>query len=339
MSSTKRTPTTKDIGLLKQLHDQGQLILAPEFQRNSIWPRAAKAYLIDSVLNDRPIPLLFLQRVSSAQTGRPGFAVIDGQQRLRAIFDYIDERFRLTESDKKAPYYNQKYSDLDQTYRDAIDAYDLPVQELFGYTEEDIKDVFVRMNKYVVKLSPQELRHAKGTGHFKDFVESIGRWDFWKNNRIITGQQRKRMRAVEFAAELTILLIEGPQDKKSAIDLYYGEYKLECSRGRRFESRLKQYIAWLATALPDLPATRYRSATDFYSLIGALHQISDNGETLNRIEPVPAGERLKEFSRKTRQKNPTGEAARYLAAASRQTDNIQPRSTRIEILSAILLRK
>ena len=85
MSSTKRTPTTKDIGLLKQLHDQGQLILAPEFQRNSIWPRAAKAYLIDSVLNDRPIPLLFLQRVSSAQTGRPGFAVIDGQQRLRAI--------------------------------------------------------------------------------------------------------------------------------------------------------------------------------------------------------------------------------------------------------------
>src|SRR5439155_18798170 len=339
MSSTKRTPTTKDIGLLKQLHDQGQLILAPEFQRNSIWPRAAKAYLIDSVLNDRPIPLLFLQRVSSAQTGRPGYAVIDGQQRLRAIFEYIDGRFRLTESDKDAPYYNQRYDDLDQTYRDAIDAYDLPVQELFGYTEEDIKDVFVRMNKYVVKLSPQELRHAKGTGHFKDFVESIGRWDFWKNNRIITGQQRKRMRAVEFAAELTILLIEGPQDKKSAIDLYYGEYKRSFSRGRWVEARLKQYIAWLATALPDLPATRYRSATDFYSLIGALHQISDNGETLNRIEPVPAGERLKEFSRKTRQKNPTGEAARYLAAASRQTDNIQPRSTRIEILSAILLRK
>jgi Protein of unknown function DUF262. len=339
MNSTKRTPTTKDIGLLKQLHDQGQLVLAPEFQRNSVWPRAAKAYLIDSVLNDRPIPLLFLERVSSAQTGRPGFAVIDGQQRLRAIFDYIEGRFRLTESDKKAPYYNQKYSDLDQTYRDAIDAYDLPVQELFGYTEEDIKDVFVRMNKYVVKLSPQELRHAKGTGEFRDFVESIGRWDFWKNNRIITGQQRKRMRAVEFAAELTILLIEGPQDKKSAIDLYYGEYKRSFPRGRWVEARLKQYIAWLAAALPDLPATRYRSATDFYSLIGALHQTSDSGVALNRIDPTSAGARLREFSRTTRRKNPTGEAARYLAAASRQTDNIQPRSTRIEILSAILLRK
>jgi len=113
MTSTKRTPTTKDIGLLKQLHDQGQLVLAPEFQRNSVWPRAAKAYLIDSILNDRPIPLLFLQRISSAQTGRLGYAVIDGQQRLRAIFDYIEGRFKLTESDKRARFYNLKYADLD----------------------------------------------------------------------------------------------------------------------------------------------------------------------------------------------------------------------------------
>src|SRR5258706_13558860 len=102
MKSIKRTPTTKDIGLLKQLHDQGQLLLAPEFQRHSVWPRAAKAYLIDSILNDRPIPLLFLQRVSSAQNGRPGYSVIDGQQRLRAIFEYMDGRFSLTESDKNA---------------------------------------------------------------------------------------------------------------------------------------------------------------------------------------------------------------------------------------------
>src|SRR5437773_9133020 len=109
---TKRSPTTKDVALLKQLHDQGQLALAPEFQRNSIWPRAAKAYLIDSILNDRPIPLLFLRRATSAQIGRPGYAVIDGQQRLRAIFEYIDGRFRLTESDKRAKFYKQKYDDL-----------------------------------------------------------------------------------------------------------------------------------------------------------------------------------------------------------------------------------
>jgi hypothetical protein len=90
---TRRVPTTKDIGSLKQVHDQGQPILAAEFQRNSVGPRSAKAYLIDTIINDRPIPLLFFQRVSSAQTGRPGYSVIDGQQRPRAIFEFLDAVF------------------------------------------------------------------------------------------------------------------------------------------------------------------------------------------------------------------------------------------------------
>lgn len=334
---TKRTPTTKDIGLLKQLHDQKQLVLAPEFQRHSVWPHAAKAYLIDTILNDRPIPLLFLQRISSAQTGKPGFSVIDGQQRLRAIFEFIDNRFRLTQSDKKSPFYNQKYADLDQEYKDAIEAYDLPVQELTGYTTEDIEDIFIRMNKYVVKLSPQELRHARGRGKFSEFVEKIGAWPYWTSNRIISGQQRKRMRAVEFAAELTILLIEGPQDKKSAVDLYYQEYTKTFGKAKWVEARLRQYTQWIAHAIPTLSDTRYRSTTDFYSLIGALHEVSRFGESMSTLDAVAAGKRLINFSQKTRKKNPTGEAARYVTAASRQTDNIQPRTTRIEILSRLLM--
>ena len=44
-----------------------------------------------------------------------------------------------------------------------------------GYDDDDIKDIFVRMNKYVVKLSPQELRHAKAEGKFSEFVERLGK--------------------------------------------------------------------------------------------------------------------------------------------------------------------
>lgn len=87
---TKRSPTTKDVALLYQLYSNGQLSLATEFQRNAVWPTPAKAYLIDTILNDRPIPLLFFQRTTSAQTGLSNYTVIDGQQRLRAIFDFLD---------------------------------------------------------------------------------------------------------------------------------------------------------------------------------------------------------------------------------------------------------
>ena len=90
-----------DIALLNQLYGDKQITVAPEFQRNSVWPQAAKAYLIDTILHDRPIPYLFFRRQISAQTGRSTYEVIDGQQRLRAIFLYLDDRLVLSESKEK----------------------------------------------------------------------------------------------------------------------------------------------------------------------------------------------------------------------------------------------
>jgi hypothetical protein len=329
---TKRTPTTKDVALLHQLFTDGQLKLAAEFQRNSVWPRPAKAYLIDTILNDRPIPLLFFSRTGSAQTGRPSYAVIDGQQRLRAIFDFIDNRFRLTQSSKRSLYFNKRFRDLTSDLQNRIRNYDLVVEELSGYADDDIRDMFIRINKYVVQLSPQEMRHAKGQGEFHDFVERLGRWDLWKIHRIFSPKQCDRMRPVEFSAELVILLIEGPQDKKASVDLYYGQYMKGFPAASQTEIRLRNYFEWIEKALPNLSSTRYRKPVDLYSLIGALDRVSDHGARLSKVNATLAGSRLSDFERSTRLKSVSGDASRYLAAASRQTDNLTPRTTRIDIL-------
>src|ERR1700735_1624507 len=116
--------TGKDIALLYQLHRENQLVLAPEFQRDNVWPSQAKAYLIDTILTSRPIPPLFFQRTVSAQTGRTVYSVIDGQQRLRAIFEFIENRFRLSES-KNKPFYKKKFKDLSGDQQREILNYDL----------------------------------------------------------------------------------------------------------------------------------------------------------------------------------------------------------------------
>lgn len=113
---TKRMPTTKDVALLRQLFEQDQIVLGPEFQRNSVWTRAAKAYLVDTILNDRPIPVLYFQRMTSAQTGRPSYSVIDGQQRIRAILEFLDDRFGLVES-KNSQYKGKSFALLAPTSR------------------------------------------------------------------------------------------------------------------------------------------------------------------------------------------------------------------------------
>jgi hypothetical protein len=332
----KRSTTTKNISLLAQLHQDGQLTLTSEFQRDAVWPTPAKAYLIDTIINDKPIPFLFFQRSTSPQTGRTVYTVVDGQQRLRAVFEFLEDRFRLSQSNKKESHYNKRFSNLPNQVKEAIRNYDLVIEELSGYSDGDIRDMFVRMNKYVVALSRQELRHAKEEGKFKDFVEGLGKLDFWLQQRVFSLKQVRRMRPVEFAAELTILLIEGPQDKKKAIDLYYGRYSAKFGFGGEIKDRLSNYMSWIQRALPSFPKTRYRSPVDFYSLIGALEMVTKRGTSLKKLNPVAAGKALEAFETKTRAEPPKGNAARYVAAASRQTDNVIPRNTRIEILADVL---
>jgi hypothetical protein len=332
---SKRSSTTKDIALLHQLYKGNQLKLAPEFQRNNVWPTQAKAYLIDTILSDRPIPILFFQRTTSPQTGRPSYAVIDGQQRLRAIFEFLNNRFSLVESECQ-DWKGMRFDDLAPELQTRIFNYDLVIEEISGYSSADIQDMFVRMNKYLVRLSRQELRHARMEGAFKDFVERLGHWKFWKKHRVFSNLQIRRMRAVEFAAELTILMIEGPQDKKKAIDLYYGRYKTRFRQGTAIRDRLRAYMKWIEAALPDLSSRRYRRPVDLYSLIGALDYVSDDGINLSKLDPVGEGLKLREFENRTKARDLKGMEARYVVAASRQTDNIAPRNTRIAILSNIL---
>jgi Protein of unknown function DUF262 len=331
----KRSTTTKDIGLVHQLLETSQLRLAPEFQRNAVWPRAAKAYLIDTILSERPMPLFFFQRGRSAQTGKPSYAVVDGQQRLRAIFEYMEDRFGLIES-KDRRWKGKRFSELPQQLQENLVNYDLTIEELTGYGDDEIRDIFVRMNKYVVKLSPQELRYAQGHGRFYEFVEGLAKLPFWREQRVFTKHQLNRMKAAEFSAELTILLVEGPQDKKSSLDLYYGEYQKRFPSASDVTGRLTAYQKWLLVSLPQFGRTRYRKPTDLYGLIGALDRISRGGKRLQGIDPKNAGLKLKNFETDLRSKRPSREAAAYVSAASRQTDNIGPRNTRIEVLLRLL---
>jgi hypothetical protein len=333
----KRTTTTKDIALLHQLQKEGQLDLQPDFQRNSVWPSAAKAYLIDTIANDRPIPVLYFQRLTSAQTGRPGYAVIDGQQRLRAVFDFLDDKFALTESKAKA-LKGKRYSQLAAEYKGRILQYDFTVEELTGYTVEDIRDMFLRMNRFVVKLSPQEIRHARSTGKFRDLVEQLGSLDFWSDYRVFTEHQIKRFRPVEFAAELVILLVEGIQDKKAAVDLYYTAYQDRLPFGKAISRRLGDYLEWITVAIPDLDQSRFRKPVDMYTLIAALDEVTDESSLLGHLDPEEAGEALLKFEKQLTSANPAGEASRYLLAASQQTDNLRPRETRADIVAELLRR-
>lgn len=336
--ASKRTITTRDIGLLLQLRENKQLSLAPEFQRNAIWPRPAKAYLIDTILSDRPIPLLFLARYVNAQTNKTEYEVIDGQQRLRAIFEYVDNRFRATESDKNSPWHGRGWQDLPSDLKQRFLNYDFVVEELSGYANADIRDMFRRMNRYVVPLNAQEQRHAVRSGKFKEFVEEIGAWPFWVEARIFSKTAVDRRRADEYAAELAILLLEGPQDKKNTIDLYYTAYQDDFNLEDDLRNRLVTYIDFVDSNLPNLKTMQLRRPANFYALIGALDAATNQSEGLGELDPTTFRSLLEHFDKDIQSEDPSPAASRYIRAASRQTDNIAPRQARISALLDLIAK-
>jgi len=151
------------------------------------------------------------------------------------------------------------------------------------------------MNKYVVKLSPQEFRHAKGSGRFHEFVEALGRLSFWREDRIFTKHQIARMRATELAGELTILLLEGPQDKKASLDLYYVQYQYAASVRKRCDVATSG-IPQMDQACPSR-VSRFAvpQADRFIWTNWSSRRCQSVGKRLKKVDPQKSGLALSRF--------------------------------------------
>jgi hypothetical protein len=335
----QRSHISRTVASLYDLYRNGQLIVQPEFQRNSVWPKKARGYFIDTILNDRPVPLLFFQRARSPSSGKVTFYVVDGQQRLRALFDFLDDKYRLAESSRQLN--GLLYSELPTSAKKTILDYQLLIEELTGYSERETRDIFKRMNRYVVKANPQEIRHATKPGAFADFVKSLAKLGFWARHEIFTTAQVRRMKPEELCAELAILIVEGPQDKKASVDLYYDVYRDRFKEARHVRGLLLKDFRWIDQNIPELRQTFLRKPVDFYSLIGALQDIYTKTSRLPKPRPNRNAlmERIMRFDQLLRARRQDDVTATYADAASRQTDNIRPRQTRIQIIKALIARQ
>ncbi|MBH0112383.1 DUF262 domain-containing protein [Novosphingobium sp. YJ-S2-02] len=144
----------------------------PPYQRKGrLWSDKDKSYLIDSILNGFDIPKLYLADYqfgpSSLNTKRLPYAIIDGKQRLEAVFDFFDNNLCLDENFiwRLAP--NEKLGglslqDLHHNFPDAAEEFEnssLTIMSVFTDDETLINDLFVRLNRSK-PLTGAEVRNA-----------------------------------------------------------------------------------------------------------------------------------------------------------------------------------
>jgi hypothetical protein len=206
---------------------EGSLTLSPSFQRRPVWSAQAKSYLIDTVARNLPVPVVFIRERINLMTQRTVREVVDGQQRLRTLFTYIDSSSLEDFNEERDPFtvsqrHNKElarksFSKLDDDTKRGILGYEFSTHVLPSTTEDrDVLMIFARLNSTGVQLNGQELRNAEYFGAFKSLMyelalEQLDRWRAWK---ILSEEQIARMLEVELVSDLAMTMIEGLTERR-----------------------------------------------------------------------------------------------------------------------------
>lgn len=336
--------THRTVSWLKQVHDAGSLEVRPPFQRKPVWADAQKSYLIDTILQGYPIPELYMQQEVDDR-GKEKHIVVDGQQRVRACLEFLEGKFAMDGEDSPA-WVDMKFDDMSSDDKKKIFSYQFVVRNLPVLPEEALRGIFKRLNRNVVALTAQELRHATYWGHFIKLMEKTADLEYWEGSGIFTANNIRRMADVEFISELAVAVLHGLQNKKANLDKMYQLYEREFEAAPRIEEIFIKTLGELSQILPNIKNTRWRKKSDFYTLFLVFASRAQQLPlTLEKREK--AGELLLEFGKrvnlavtlktdpKQRKKLPK-EVIKYAEAVERSASDLGSRKTRAESVEKIL---
>ncbi|SFT74535.1 Protein of unknown function DUF262 [Lishizhenia tianjinensis] len=206
----------------------GSLITGPDYQRKLVWKKQHKYAFIETILLNFPFPEVYIASADlDLNELQAKEVVVDGQQRLTTIVDYIQgvndfENQRTVKS----------FDDLsEQDKRDFLN-YLIPVKDLKDIGEENIIEVFKRINSTNYSLNSNEVLNAQyGGGEFAIFSKMIAdkayepqlsetsidlvqeqRFfvnQFFEKNRIFTDNDIKRMFDSQYIMLLSSTVLEG----------------------------------------------------------------------------------------------------------------------------------
>lgn len=269
--------TTYSVNDFLEWYERKQLILSPKFQRRSVWKDVAKSFLMDSIIREKPLPKIFIRQITDIKTRTTHREVVDGQQRLRTIIDFINDGFKIKRVHNQK--YGEKYfSQLDDEAQSIILTYKFSVDTLIGVEDSEIMDIFARLNTYTTPLNKQELINAEYYGYFKQSIYGISyKYNkFWIENKIFTEYQTMRMNEVELTADLFIAFIDGIQSRK-VVKIYYKKYDEEFEERFVLESRFDEIISLIIRLYGDsLKKSNFRKPALFYALFLALYNLKYN---------------------------------------------------------------
>jgi len=166
-------------------------IFIPEFQRRYVWSTTTASRLIESLIIQCPIPVIYLNQEKDEK-----LSVIDGNQRIISLQRFVNNQYPLKGLTTYPELEGLHFYELDRRFQRHILNRTLRCIVITKDTHPQIKfDVFERLNSGAVKLTPQELRHGIYNGNFMKLITELGKNKIWKS--LINPGAEKRMKTEE----------------------------------------------------------------------------------------------------------------------------------------------
>lgn len=201
---------------------RGRINTDAEYQRGEVWSQPQQQLLIDSLLRGFDLPKIFLRKLPDGSAHL--FDVVDGVQRLTAIWRFLGDEFSLPKSytyPDIGPVGGRHWSSLPQDAMDRLQFAKITVTELETDSEDDIRELFQRLQQGE-PLNAAERRNAM-TGPVRDFVaNTLAQHRLWRE----TGLSDRRFTWHEMSAiVLALVRADGPTGLKGAdlVALYEDE--------------------------------------------------------------------------------------------------------------------
>ena len=283
-----------------------ELDLAPWYQRRSVWSTPQKAYLINTLFESKPVPTLYFRHAIDLDADKTIREVVDGQQRIRAILEYIEDQYAARHPAHLA---RVAYSKLTRSQQQSFRNTSLSSGLLLDAIDQDVIEVFGRLNSVAKTLNASEKRNAAFGGEFKQFClrQAASRVAMWRKLNIFTANDIARMLEVQFIADLCFNFLRGLSDfSPTALNNLYREKDETFEEQSQITDRLDRCFTHVAE-LPRgaITDTIFSRQPIFFSLLLVLDElksplsVQSTSESIREIDAryttdIPLAERPSE---------------------------------------------
>ena len=163
---------------LKRKYDNAnrRIVLDSDFQRSDVWTLTQKAELVESIFMGLPLPIFYFNQ---DKLGR--LIVVDGRQRLTALFEFMSDKWALKGLKVLKELNGKKFSDFEPLLQSQIEDYQIQAHVIQPPTPDRIKfDIFDRVNRAGTQLNKQEIRNALYQGKSTKLLKDIAKTEIFK---------------------------------------------------------------------------------------------------------------------------------------------------------------